>query len=202
MKSASSTLSKRRKSLLNLTLSALFLAIGIVLPFFTGQIQQIGKMLLPMHIPVLLCGLICGWSYGAAVGAVLPILRSLLFGMPALYPNAVAMTVELMTYGLVVGFLFSHSRWQCVLSLYRSLIAAMLAGRVVWGITEIVLLGLGGTSFTWKAFIAGALLDAIPGIILQLALIPAVMVALNRAGLVKFRKEGKREKATAVSGSP
>lgn len=199
MKSASSTLSKRRKSLLNLTLSALFLAIGIVLPFFTGQIQQIGKMLLPMHIPVLLCGLICGWSYGAAVGAVLPILRSLLFGMPALYPNAVAMAVELMTYGLVVGFLFSHSRWQCVLSLYRSLIAAMLAGRVVWGIAEIVLLGLGGTAFTWKAFIAGALLDAIPGIILQLALIPAVMVALNRAGLVKFRKEGKREKATAVS---
>ena len=49
-----------------LTLSALFLALGLVLPLITGQIPQIGKMLLPMHIPVLLCGMVCGWPYGLA----------------------------------------------------------------------------------------------------------------------------------------
>lgn len=176
----------------NLTLSAMFIAIGVVLPFFTGQIQQIGSMLLPMHIPVFLCGLICGWQYGAAVGLVLPVLRSFLFGMPPLYPNAVAMSAELLTYGLVAGLLYSRSRWQCVIALYRSLIAAMIAGRVVWGITEVILLGIGGSVFTWEAFVAGALLNSIPGIILQLVLIPAVMVALNRTGLVRFYRENRK----------
>ena len=121
-----------KKQVKNLTLAAMFLAIGFVLPFLTGQIQTIGNMLSPMHIPVLLCGLICGWKYGVAVGFILPLLRSMIFGMPPMYPNAIAMAFELMTYGLVIGLLYSRSRWQCVVALYRCLIAAMLAGRVVW----------------------------------------------------------------------
>ncbi|MBQ1258575.1 MAG: ECF transporter S component, partial [Clostridia bacterium] len=77
-----------RSNILKLTLSAMFMAIGLVLPLLTGQIKTIGNMLLPMHIPVMLCGLICGWYYGAAVGFILPILRSVTFGMPELYPSA------------------------------------------------------------------------------------------------------------------
>lgn len=173
----------------NLTLSAMFIAIGIILPFFTGQIQTIGNMLLPMHIPVFLCGLICGWRYGAAVGFILPLLRSSLFSMPVMYPAAVAMAFELCAYGLVAGFLYNRSRWQCVIALYRSMLAAMIAGRVIWGVSEVILLGIRVNLFTWQAFIAGAFLNAIPGIILQLVLVPAIMVALNRTGLVKFRKE-------------
>lgn len=187
-----------KKHVLNLTLAAMFLAIGMVLPFLTGQIRVIGKMLLPMHMPVFLCGLICGWQYGAAVGVVLPLLRSAVFGMPPLYPNAVAMAVELLTYGAVAGFLYARSRWQCVIALYRCLIAAMLAGRAVWGITEVILLGLGGSAFTWQAFMAGAFLDAVPGIVLQLLFIPAVMVALDRAGLVRFRKKRGAQCTDAV----
>ena len=178
-----------KKNIQNLTLAAMFLAIGMVLPFLTGQIRVIGKMLLPMHIPVFLCGLICGWPWGAAVGFVLPLLRSAVFGMPPMYPNAVAMAFELLTYGAVAGFLYARSRWQCVVALYRCLIAAMLAGRAVWGVVEVILLGLGGSAFTWQVFLAGAFLDAVPGIILQLLFIPAVMVALDRAGLVRFRKK-------------
>ncbi len=178
----------------NLTLSAMFLAIGLVLPFLTGQIQQIGNMLLPMHIPVFLCGLICGWQYGAVVGLVLPLMRSVLFGMPPLFPTAAAMSAELLTYGLVAGLIYSRSRWQCVIALYRALIAAMIAGRIVWGAAEVILLGIGGNAFTWNAFIAGTVLNAVPGIILQLILIPAVMVALNRTGLVKFHRERKSER--------
>lgn len=82
----------------------MFVAIGVVLPFFTGQIPQIGNMLLPMHIPVLLCGLICGWQYGGMVGFILPLLRTMLFGMPVLYPTGIAMAFELAAYGLVIGF--------------------------------------------------------------------------------------------------
>lgn len=175
------------RSVKNMTLSAMFVAIGVVLPFFTGQIPRIGNMLLPMHIPVFLCGLICGWQYGAVVGFVLPLFRSMLFSVPVMFPNAAAMAFELMTYGLVAGLLYGRSKWQCVIALYRSLVIAMLSGRIVWGFVQMVFLGLSGKYFTWKAFMAGAFLNAVPGIILQLIFIPAVMVALNRTGLVQFR---------------
>ena len=174
-----------------MTLSAMFLALGLVLPFFTGQIPQIGSMLLPMHIPVFLCGLICGWQYGAAVGFIVPLLRSVLFGMPPLFPTALSMAFELMTYGLVVGLLYSISRWQCIRALYRCLLLAMLAGRVVWGVVQAVLLGLSGNALTMQVFMASAFLNAIPGIVVQLILIPVVMVALNRTGLVPFRRAKK-----------
>lgn len=179
------------KQLKALTLSAMFLALGLVLPFFTGQIPQIGSMLLPMHLPVFLCGLICGWQYGAAVGFIVPLLRSVLFGMPPLFPTATSMAFELMTYGLVVGLLYSRSRWQCIRALYRCLLLAMLAGRAVWGVVQAVLLGLTGSALTLQVFMASAFLNAIPGIIIQLILIPAVMVALNRTGLVPFRQAKK-----------
>ena len=178
-----------------LVLSAMFLALGLVLPFFTGQIPQVGGMLLPMHLPVFLCGLICGWQYGLAVGFVTPLLRLALFSMPPLL-TAVAMAFELAAYGGVAGFLYSRSRWQCVIALYRSLIIAMVAGRLVWAAVRVVMTGVAGEPFTWQIFLAGALLNAIPGIILQLVFIPAVMVALDRTGMVPFRR-GKAEGQTA-----
>lgn len=177
-----------RETTKKLTLSAMFIAIGMVLPFFTGQIPAIGKMLLPMHIPVFLCGLICGWQYGLVVGLVLPLMRSVVVGMPVLFPTAVAMAFELATYGFVSGLIYGRSRWQCVIALYRAILAAMIAGRAVWGLAQIVLLGLSDGSFTWQAFMAGAFFNAIPGIIIQLILLPTIMVALNRTGLVPFHK--------------
>lgn len=193
-------MSKMRRQTKNLTLSAMFTALGLVLPMLTGNIPQIGSMLLPMHIPVFLCSLICGWQYGLAVGAILPLMRSLLFGMPPLHPVAIAMTFEMAAYGFVAGFLYNRSRWQCIVALYRAMIAAMLAGRAVWGAAEVVLLGLAGNAFTWQAFMAGAFLNAIPGILVQLTLIPALMLALHKTGLVKFRHPDAE--TAAVHGKP
>lgn len=187
----------KHENIQKIALSAMFLAIGLVLPFLTGQIRQIGNMMLPMHLPVLLCGLICGWQYGLEIGLILPILRHFLFGMPQLYPTGIAMSVELATYGLIVGLVYSRSRWQCVISLYRAMLIAMLSGRVIWGIAMVLMLGVGENGFTWVAFTAGAFFNAIPGIIIQLILIPAVMVALNRTGLVPFRQREKEPKAAA-----
>lgn len=167
-----------------LAVTAMLFAVGMVLPFFIGQIPAIGKMLLPMHIPVLLCGFIVGWQYGALIGFLLPIVRGLVFGMPPLYPNAIAMAFEMAAYGFVSGYLYSHARWQCTKMLYISLVTAMLAGRLVWAFAEVILLGIGGNIFTWKMFAAGAFLNAIPGIIVQLTLIPLIMVALRRAKVV------------------
>lgn len=182
----------KNKSIQNLTLTAMFLAIGLVLPLLTGQIQQIGNMLLPMHIPVFLCALICGWQYGLPMAFILPIFRSFIFGMPPLYPTAIGMAFELATYAFVAGLLYARSRWQCTKALYRCLLVAMVAGRIVWGCVQTVLLGIGGNAFTFQAFIAGALLNAIPGIVLQLVLIPAIMVALDRTKLVPFRRIQKQ----------
>ncbi len=176
------------KNLLNMVLSAMFLSLGLVLPFLTGQIKEIGSMLLPMHIPVMLCGLVCGWQYGLIVGAIVPIMRSMIFGMPIMFPSAIGMAFELATYGFVIGFLFSHAKWKCLKSLYRCLIIAMISGRVVWGVVQCALLGLGENGFTLTAFIGGAFLNAIPGIILQLVLIPAVMLVLGKTHLVKMSK--------------
>ena len=183
----------KKVNVIKLTQAAMLMALGLVLPFVTGQIPQFGKMLLPMHIPVLLCGLICGWQYGFAVGFILPLLRGAVFGMPALFPNGVVMAFELATYGAVAGLLYSRSRWQCVVSLYKCLIGAMVTGRIVWGIAMMLISGVTGNAFTWQLFMAGALINALPGIIIQLILIPAVMIALNRAGLVKFRKGQKKQ---------
>ncbi len=174
-----------RKYLQNLTLTALFLALGLVLPFLTGQIQQIGNKLLPMHIPVFLCALICGWKWSTPMAFIMPILRSFIFGMPSLYPSAVAMAFELATYAFVAGYLYATLKKRSLLTVYVSIIAGMLAGRAVWGLLQIILLGLGGKSFTLAAFIAGAFTNAVPGIILQLLLIPAVMLIFGKA---KFRR--------------
>ena len=172
---------------LRLTYAALCLALAIVLPFLTGQIPQIGNMLLPMHIPVLLCGLICGWQYGALIGAILPLLRFALFSMPPLYPTALAMAVELCIYGLAIGFIYSMFKKQGIIPVYISLVVAMILGRVVWGGSMTVLLAMKDNTFTTSAFLAGAVLNAIPGIILQLLLIPAIMSSLHATGLQRFK---------------
>ncbi len=178
-----------KKAILKLTLSAMFLAVGLVLPFLTGQIPQIGKMLLPMHLPVMLCGLICGWHYGLAVGAMTPLLRSLLFGSPMLYPTAVAMLFELATYGAVVGLIYSCVKKQSTFTVYLALIPAMLAGRIVYGGATLLLLTANSKAYTWSAFLASSVLEAIPGIVIQLILIPLLMLALDRTGLLPYKKE-------------
>jgi len=165
-----------------LTYSALYLAIALVLPFITGQIPEIGAMLSPMHIPVLLCGFVCGWQWGMAVGLIAPLLRSALFGMPSLYPTAIAMTFELAAYGALSGIFYKllpRKTW----SVYVSLILAMIGGRLIWGAARYVLAGLSGSEFSISIFLAGAVLNAVPGIILHIILIPILVLVLEKAKL-------------------
>ena len=187
------------KNTKNLVTSAVCLALCLVLPFLTGQIPQLGSAMLPLHLPVFICGLICGWQYGGIVGFLLPLLRYVLFGMPPM-PNGIAMAFELAAYGAIAGFLYQSSRWQCIVALYRSLLIAMLGGRIVWGAASVLIFGAAGNPFTWQMFLAGAFLKAVPGIILQLVLIPALMVALNRTGLVRFRRGHKEQKEMGRAG--
>ncbi len=169
-------------SVRKLTYSALFTALALVLPFLTGQVPEIGSMLCPMHIPTLLCGFICGWPWGLAVGFISPLLRCVIFGMPPILV-ALAMAFEMAVYGAVSGLLYRilpKKKW----SIYVSLLSAMVLGRLVWGGVQIVITGLQHTEFTPAIFLAGAVTSAIPGIILQIVLIPLIIMALERAKLM------------------
>ncbi len=172
------------KNIRNLTLSALLLALGLILPFITMQIHEIGNLLLPMHIPVLICGFVCGWKYGLVMGFVLPILRSALFGMPVMVPRALAMAFELAAYGAVAGLLY-HILKNKRFSEYIALIGSMLTGRIVWGIASYIIFALlTEKAFTWQLFIGGAFFEAIPGIILQLIIIPPIVMLLKNKNLL------------------
>ena len=169
----------------NWILSAMFLAIGMVLPFLTGQIRIMGQAISPMHIPVYLCGMIVGAPYGALVGFIVPLLRSAMFGMPPMMPGAVSMAFELCTYGFVSGFLYDKLKNKGIAGIYLSLIPAMIAGRIVWGIARYILAGVTQSQFTFSMFISGALVTAIPGIIVHLIVVPAVLIALRRYGVTE-----------------
>ncbi len=172
--------SKNKQALKKLVFAAMFFAIGIVLPMLTGQIKEIGDSLLPMHLVVLLCGFICGTGYGAVVGVALPFVRSLIFSMPPMYPNAVWMAAELLTYGAIAGFLYGLFKKKNLVAIYVSLIVAQIAGRISWAIVKSILLGMAGKAFTLTAFLIGGFVDALLGIVLQLILIPIILSIINR----------------------
>ena len=170
--------------------AALFLAFAMVLPWIAGQFPEMNKILCPMHIPVLLCGFLCGWPWGLAVGFIAPLLRSVVFGVPAMFPDAVVMSFELATYGAAAGLLYRllpRKGW----SIYVSLILAMLAGRAVYGIVYLLITGLGLVSaeVTWTFFWTKAFVKPLPGIILQIVLIPVLVMVLERAGMSLNRKK-------------
>ena len=154
-----------------IVLAALFLALAFLLPMVTGHVPQVGNMLCPMHFPILLCGFVLGGPWGLAVGFVAPLLRSVLFGMPPMFPIAVSMAFELAAYGLVSGLVWRRVKHTLPM-MYAALVTAMVAGRLVWGAVRFVLAGLTGSSFPFSAFLSGALLTAVPGILAQLVLIP------------------------------
>ena len=168
----------KKTNVKKLILAALFLAMAMVLPFLTGQIPEVGSMLCPMHIPALLCGFFCGWPWGLMVGFVAPILRSVTFGMPPMFPVAICMAFELATYGAVSGALYQKLPKKKS-SIYVALLVAMVAGRLVWGVARLLCAGLDVSAFGLSAFWAGAITTAIPGIIVQIVLIPVLVMALE-----------------------
>lgn len=167
-----------------MVLAALMLALSWLMPMLALLNPAIAKAVSPMHIPVFLCGFLCGMPWAPIVGFIAPLLRSVTSGMPALYPNALGMAFELCTYGLVTALL-SRLLPRRPIFTYVSLVTAMLAGRLVWGVASLVLYGLGGSAFTLEMFLAGAFTNAVPGIVCHIAIIPPIVLALRRAKILE-----------------
>ncbi len=172
-----------------MVIAAMMLALCLILPFLTGQIREIGKMLTPMHFPVLLCGYICGPVWGFAVGLVAAPLRSMIFGMPQV-PECFFMAAELAVYGLMSGMLYRI--FPKKLPFYTiSLLLSMVSGRILYGILHFLVAGIEGERYLFQTFLAASLLGSIPGIVLQLILIPLILMGLTRAGQLPLEKGDK-----------
>lgn len=172
----------KRAATVNLTGTGLCMALGVIFPIFFHMLGA-GSAFLPMHLPVLLCGLLFGWEYGAACGLIVPLLSSLLTGMPPIFPTAAAMMPELCAYGVLTGLLYRRARWN----IYPALLAAMLGGRAVSGLANAVFMGMAGKPYGFSAFVSAAFVASLPGIAVQIAAIPLIILSLEKAKI--FRRE-------------
>ena len=177
----------KSKFVKKMTLSAMFLAMAVVFAMVSNNIPEIGNMLCPMHIPVIICGFLLGWKYAFFVGFLAPYLKFVLTGMPVLYPNCIAMSFELATYGLLSGLLFklfNRLFTNKFVSSYSTLIPTMLIGRVVWGLaTFILLLFDSSKTITFVQYLKSAFVYSLPGILLQLCFIPVIVYFLLKTSV-------------------
>lgn len=170
----------KRNNIHNLSLSAMFLALTFLLPLLTGQIPQLGERFCPMHLPVFLCGYLCSGPWGLAVGFIAPLLRSVTVGVPApFFPKAFSIAFELAAYGFISGSLYRLLPKKKS-NLYLSLVVSMVLGRLVRGFVQLCCVGLDVTEYTFSAFWTVSVVNALPGIIIQLLLIPVLVAAAEK----------------------
>ena len=184
---------RKNDTLYRMIVTAVLLALGLILPFLTGQLQSFGKLLSPLHIPALICGMTCGWAWGGALGLILPVLRMALFGMPAA-PMAYPMAFELCAYGVATGLLYPWLRRELcgrcgakpLVVMLATLGLAMVLGRIVGGAAKSLLLMAGaipGVPLTFAAFVTAYFVDTAVAAVVHLIVVPAVVLALEKARL-------------------
>lgn len=175
------------KNVKKLCITALCIALCCVLPTAFHGLGKISSVLSPMHLPVLLCGLVCGWPWGAVCGAVGPLLSSLITSMPPA-AKLFYMVPELVAYGLFSGLFMKFIRTGSTYAdLYLSLVPSMLLGRVVAGIIRAFYFLGGGAEYSWGVWVNGYFVTALPALILQLALLPTLVFALIKSGVIPSR---------------
>ncbi len=171
-----------KKSVFKIILAALFIALAFLLPFLTSQIREVGNMLLPMHLPVLICGFILGEKYGALVGFVSPLLRSFILGMPVFPIRAIPMAFELAAYGFLAGLLYKLLPKKPFF-LYLNLVLTLILGRIVWAALKYIMIFFGG-KFGFEIFLLDGFVNAWLGIVLQFIIIPPIVLFLKKEKLI------------------
>ena len=183
---------QRNDSLYRLLITAILLAVGMVLPFLTGQLQSFGQLISPLHIPVFICGLTCGWGWGAALGFILPILRGLIFGMPPFPAVGLPMAFEMLFYGLVTGALYPLLRKvfrdKHIVAMLIAMVAAMILGRCAGGVTRAIMMGMQGQSYAFSAFFASYFTGTVVGAVIHIIVCPLIVLALEKARLSPLAK--------------
>lgn len=177
----------KKNNVIDLAAAALCVALGILIPSVFHLFGQAGATFCPMHIPVIICGMVCGWKYGGLCGLIVPLLSFLIIGMPPIYPTGVSMMLELCAYGVLAGLLYKR------FNVFISLIGAMIGGRVIYGLTNLILMGLANTTYSIRTFLTAAFVTALPGIVIQLIFIPALIVLLEQVGFLKKKQQDESD---------
>jgi hypothetical protein len=173
------------KYIKKIVLTGLFMALGVIIPQFF-HLFGLGRVWLPMHLPVLVCGIIVGWQYGLIAGFTVPFLSMIITGMPS-FPDALPMSFELGAYGASIGLLFRICRpiRNDLFRLYVALLGAMIAGRIIYGLVSWAILLFQGNTFAFRTYLTAVVLGNYPGIILQLALVPPFLYLLRNIPMSK-----------------
>lgn len=159
-----------------ITLAAMFIALGSILAIVFHSFE-LGQTLSPMHFTVLIAGITLGYKYGLAVGVITPLLNSIIFSMPPLFPVALGMALELGAYGLIIGLIYKYIKLfkNDIINIYFSLIIAMVAGRLMYAVYYGLLSGIINEKFGFQVFIISVIIIPLPGIIIQLLIIPPIV---------------------------
>lgn len=159
--------------------SGVCLALAMLLPFLTFQSQQLGRIFSLMHIPIFIAAFICGWKYGVIIGILAPIIRSISFGLPPLYPTALSMAIELAIYGALAGLIYERLHYKKI-SVYPALICAIIIGRSVGGLITCFLMSTVGNEISIVAYIINSFTEGLPGIICHIAVVPPLVYMLKK----------------------
>ncbi|MFH0931099.1 MAG: ECF transporter S component [Candidatus Zixiibacteriota bacterium] len=158
-----------------ISLSALFISLGIVLPFIFHQFGLAGRIFLPMHFPVFFAGILVGPLSGAIVGFLSPVLSFLLTGMPPPYAVPL-MALELPVYGVSIGLFYRRLKIPILISL----ILSMIAGRIAFALGIFVIGAFVNLPISFISFLEASFITGLPGILLQLILIPVLNFRLRK----------------------
>ncbi|MBQ7595802.1 MAG: ECF transporter S component [Clostridia bacterium] len=186
-------MSSKKTSTYKITLGAAMLALSVVLPqiFHLTGIPQVGEVFLPMHIPVLLAGFLTGPWIGAFIGAAAPIISHFITNMP---PSARLpfMIGELVAYGLVSGLLYHTADLKSKKGgTIITLIIAMIAGRAVYAAMLLGAAKFFGMENAGIAAVVTSTVKGVYGIALQIVIIPPIVYAVKKAGLLDYTKKSK-----------
>lgn len=162
--------------------AGLFIAFGLIIPTIFHTVGMAGEIFLPMHLPVLLCGFLLGGRYGLIAGLITPLLSSVLTGMPPIFPVSISMALELASYGCISGWMYKGKK----INVFVSLIVAMIAGRIVSGAANYILLSMAGKKYMLAAFLTSSFVTPVWGIIIQLIAIPVIINLVNKNTGAKF----------------
>lgn len=164
--------------------AAMCLALAFLLPYLTGQLRELGKALCPMHLPVFICSYACGPVYAGIVGFIAPLIRSLITGMPVFPTKAIPMMFELMTYGAVAGVCYKLFPKK-IPYVYISLVVGIISGRLVLSAVNLVMNAMNGVEFSFFTYFVKNILEAVPGLILQIVIVPLVAITLRKTKLIE-----------------
>jgi len=164
----------------HLVLNAMIMALGLTLPMAFHAVG-LGSKFTPMLLPLLLNGFLSPLGWAVLIGGLTPLVSSLTTGMPPLYPPvAVVMSVECMVLAATARFVYCATRGR----VWPAAVAAVVCGRAVslslsWLVASYL-------DLPQRLSVAASFVQGLPGIALQLSVVPLIVVLIHRRGGLLF----------------